>query len=467
MKNSSFDHWLRQNLKDSNASLDIEKEWELLEPKLKKNKSRRRLIFWILFPAVIGALGSLYYFGEVTATERNLITDPINEMPIKLYEDHDQNTIKRDEILLDIPAMKQGSKSINNLATNHSQTLEPKNSNSNIVNNPDWKDYKINSSQITQETALPQTSNQTVLNTTKPIQKILNPGMAGVDEQANWSGSKSESTDFISFKKTNIQIEKNQNDLSEISKFRQPTKISTNKINIPLYVQTMGSMGILKQYLDGPPSTLNIRMASEKPVSAYGTSIMAHTILRRKYGLGLGIDYQFHTLRFTQNFKDTLTKTLYGQVLAEKVNSNSEIIQDTGNITINEYRSVSRKLYHNRTIISIPFALSYIQKINRTWSWSYNLGLSLPIYLKYNGRISNQTANSIELDSYGENISLFMLPCSVLYGVAVDYHIRPELKFVLGLQGISELGFWKDSETGIREKHGSLNLQAGMCYRLK
>jgi len=291
--------------------------------------------------------------------------------------------------------------------------------------------------------------------------------MADMDEQANRPRSKSESTDFIPFKKSYIEIEENQNDLSEILKFRQPTKISTNKIHIPIYLQTMGSMGILKQHLDGPPSTLNTRLASEKPVSAYGTSIMVHTILKRKYGLGLGIDYQFHTLRFTQNFKDTVYKTLYGQVLAEKVNSNSEIIQDTGNITINEYRSVSRKLYHHRTIISIPFTLSYIQKINRSWSWSYNLGLSLPVYLKYNGRISNGTANSIELDSYGKNISLFMLPCSVLYGVKVDYHIRPELKFVLGLQGISEMGFWKDSETGIREKHGSLNLQAGMCYHLK
>src|SRR5690606_32532728 len=122
-----------------------------------------------------------YYFGEGTATERNQIAGPINEIPVKLNEGHDQITIKRDDILPEIPPMKQGTQLINNLATNHSHTLEPKNSNSTIVHNPEWTDRKNNSSQNIQEPALPQALDQTALNTTNPIQNILYHGMADMD----------------------------------------------------------------------------------------------------------------------------------------------------------------------------------------------------------------------------------------------------------------------------------------------
>lgn len=467
MKNSSFDHWLRQNFNQAKLSLDKDKEWEFLEPKLQRKKSKRRLIFWIFFPCVIGALGSYYYFGKESINERNQIATSAKELPMRSHENSKEQVHQEIEQIPDNILSDKQSEINDKNAILHKKIMLSKQALSINNNIPDENDFQQSASEppqiINQSSSYVQTENSVKEN----IQNSLSNSIAGVISLSNRSEEVNLIIELLPTVETEVLYDEKQLEINKNLEFKRPVVLSKNKFHIPISIQTMGSIGILNQFLKGPESRLNTRLVLEKPESVIAASIMLHTKFNRHFGLGTGIDYQYKTLRFTQNFKDTISKTLYGQVIVEKVNANSELTKDTGSVIVKEYRNVSRNLYHHRTLISIPVTLSYNQHINRSWSCTYILGLSIPVYQKFNGRISNSSLKSIELDLYGENISLLKIPCSILYGIQVDYTIRPELKLVLGLLGRRELGYWQDAESGISEKHGSFNLQIGMSYRLK
>jgi len=467
MKNSSFDHWLRQNFKETKLSLDKDKEWEFLEPKLQRKKSKRRLVFWIFFPCVIGALGSYYFYGKENINERIQMTSSSNELPMRFNENSKEHTQQENKLNSgSILSVKHSEINNENEISQKKNVLSKQ---SLFLNKgmPVDNDIQHSVSETSQRINHSSSNEQIENSEMKEIQNSPYNAIEGAISQRDQSEKVNYIIDLLPIVETELLDDDKQLELNENLEFKSPIVISKNKIYLPISIQTMGFMGILNQSLKGPESRLNTRLALEKPESVIGASIMLQTKFKRHFGLGIGIDYRYNTLRFTQQFKDTISKTLYGQVLVEKVNANSELTKDTGLVVINEYRMVSRKLYHHRTLISIPVTLSYNQHINRSWSWSSILGLSIPVYQKFNGRILNSSTKSIELDLYGENISLLKIPCSILYGIQVDYTIRPELKLVLGLLGRRELGYWQDAKTGISEKHGSINFQVGMCYRLK
>ncbi|MFZ1256644.1 MAG: hypothetical protein WAR77_09825 [Saprospiraceae bacterium] len=467
MKNSSFDQWLRQNFKQKKLSLDKEKEWALLEPKLKKKKSRRGLIFWLFFPIAMGALGSYYYYESAGMYERIRMAASLKELPLRLVENKNEQVFVANA---QIPnsTLSDTLSEINYAKCTLQKVVLPSIqavSSSNGTPSEMVLKHIVNeaTSGLIHHSAAYKIEKSVLSNMQNPFSNTMDSAIV----EGDWSKKVNLVVDLLPTKEIVILNEENPLELLENLEFTRQITLSKNQLRIPISLKAMGSIGILNQFLDGPATRLNTRLALENSESVYGANIMVHTKLKRHYGFGLGLDYQYHTLRFTQRFKDTIPHVLYGQVLLEKVNANAELTKDTGAIVVNEYRNVSRKLYHHRTLISIPITFSYIQDINRSWSLSSILGLSIPVYQKFSGRISNSATKSMELVPYGENISLSKIPCSILYGIQVDYSIRPELKLVLGMLGKRELGFWKDAESGISEKHGSFNFQVGMCYRLK
>jgi len=458
MKKVSFDHWLKLIIGRESIPVDNDLEWDLLLPKLEKKKRRRGIVYWVLLPVTVTCLSLVYFVSMQPSSIFKFTSTPDSQS---------------------MEVINVGKDDLTNLV------IDNKNNQTNILIHP----QKLLSQKISKQ-ELSTKSTQFKFDLTKDNPSLFaeqgntadgngffeisldipNNSKSFMDPFSSNSSRHSTPFDSLSISLLPVSIHGqllNEQNFSSNLYLIESSKYVRHKKSFKVDMCLFGSYGKLFQSLNGSGTGYLTRKTLEQPLDVFSATILFQTDLKSRLKFGIGLDYQYALLQLNQHFLDTVTQILYGVIVAEKTNAQNVVSYDTGSIDVRNFRNVSRKLYHSRTLLSIPAIISYQYPLNRKWSLSYHAGISVPVYQEFSGRISNNSLRSLDLDYYGENISRNKLPCSVLYGMQVVYSIRPGIKWMLGLVGSSELRYWRDLENSIGERHNSLRFQAGLSYRIR
>lgn len=458
MKKVSFDHWLKLIIGRESIPVDNDLEWDLLLPKLEKKKRRRGIVYWVLLPVTVTCLSLVYFVSMQPSSIFKFTSTPDSQS---------------------MEVINVGKDDLTNLV------IDNKNNQTNILIHP----QKLLSQKISKQ-ELSTKSTQFKFDLTKDNPSLFaeqgntadgngffeisldisNNSNSFQDPFSSNSSRHSTPFDSLSISLLPVSIHGqllNEQNFSSNLYLIESSKYLRHKKSFKVDMCLFGSYGKLFQSLNGSGTGYLTRKTLEQPLDVFSATILFQTDLKSRLKFGIGLDYQYALLQLNQHFLDTVTQILYGVIVAEKTNAQNVVSYDTGSIDVRNFRNVSRKLYHSRTLLSIPAIISYQYPLNRKWSLSYHAGISVPVYQEFSGRISNNSLRSLDLDYYGENISRNKLPCSVLYGMQVVYSIRPGIKWMLGLVGSSELRYWRDLENSIGERHNSLRFQAGLSYRIR
>lgn len=458
MKKVSFDHWLKLTIGKESIPVDTDLEWDLLLPKLEKKKRRRGIVYWILLPVTVTCLSLVYFVSKHPSSIFKLASTPDSHSM-------EVNNVGKD----DLTKIVMGNK----------------NNQTNILIHPQKiLSQKINKQELTKKSTqfkfdltkdnpslFAEQGNTTDGNGFFEISlDIPNNSISFQDSFSSNSSRHATPFDSLTISLLPVSIHGqllNKENLSSNLNLIESSQYVRHKKSFKVDMCLLGSYGKLFQSLNGSGNGYLTRKTLERPLDVFSATILFQTDLKSRLKFGIGLDYQYALLQLNQHFLDTVNQILYGVIVAEKTNAQKVVSYDTGSISVRSFRNVSRKLYHSRTLLSIPAIISYQYPLNRKWSLSYHAGISVPVYQEFSGRISNNSLRSLDLDNYGENISRTKPPCSVLYGMQVVYSIRPGIKWMVGLAGSTELWYWRDLENSIGERHSSLRFQAGLSYRIR
>jgi len=111
--------------------------------------------------------------------------------------------------------------------------------------------------------------------------------------------------------------------------------------------------------------------------------------------------------------------------------------------------------------------LTYQFLLNTRWTIQPQLGIGIPVYQSFKGRVVDSVKDPFVLSEYGKNVAFLPMPCSYRYGMEVVYGIKDDLNLNIGLSRNDEFQSWGDRDHSIREKHGSIQIQFGIFYKLK
>ena len=458
MKKVSFDHWLKLIIGKESMPVDNDLEWELLLPKLEKKRRRRGIVYWILLPVTVTCLSLMYFVSMQPSSIFKIASIPDSQSM-------EVNNVRKDDLTNTLIDKKNNQ---TNILIHPQKLLSQKISKQELFTKATQfkSDLTKNDPSLFAEQDNTADGNSFI----EKSQDSPNNLIIFQDSFSINSSGQAPPFDSLSISLLPVSIHGqllNEQNFSSNLNLIESSKNVRHKKSFKVDMCLLGTYGKLFQSLNGSGNGYLTRKTLERPLDVFSATILFQTDLKSRLKFGIGLDYQYALLQLNQHFLDTVTQILYGVIVAEKTNAQNVVSYDTGSINVRNFRNVSRKLYHSRTLLSIPAIISYQYPLNRKWSLSYHAGISVPVYQEFSGRISNNSLRSLDLDNYGENISRNKLPCSVLYGMQVVYSIRPGIKWMLGLAGSSEIGYWRDLENSIGERHNSLRFQAGLSYRIR
>lgn len=490
MKNSLFDHWLKKKLDKASLSFDKDQEWDLLLPKIQTNKRKRRIVYWIFLPLILIGLG-IYYFQSndklqgISIVNRGDSGSTINSPNAFDDKQNIKQTTHQITIIQSANESKQEqltSKSEYNTfnvkrekgAINHHKSVK-----TSVMEflDPDplisaGKETLLSNESLTSEGSVHHSEinkNSMVFGNAKVTQnEPVNTSsqqleLSDVNQNINYSFPVLESKlSYINedhlwpFLILNLPI------LDDDSKIENKPKPRTN-----FAIGTNISYGRLFQTLKSESELLSERQNTEKAIDLISIQCLAQHKIYHHVSLRAGFEWSHATIGFHQQFKDTVKTNLHGQIIREKINAQSVSSYDTGTISVTQYRNVYRNHYNHRTQFNIPIYLTYQFLLNTRWTIQPHIGIGIPVYQSFNGRVIDSKQDPLALSEYGKNVTFFPVSCSYRYGMAVVYGIKDDLNLNIGLSRNNEFQSWGDRDHSIREKHGSFQIQFGIFYKLK
>ena len=490
MKNSLFDHWLNKKLDKASDSFDKDQEWDLLLPKIQTNKRKRRFVYWIFLPLILIGLGiysihlsdklqliSIVNRGDVESTikgsnafenKQNIkqsthqittiqsANESKQEQITSKFEDKTFN-VKREkgainhyktvktsvkEFLYPDPLTSAGKETI---ISNESSTFEGALNHSETNKNPMVMGY----AKVTQNEPVNNSSQQLEVS---DVNQNINYSFPVLESKLSYINDHHQ----LPYLKLDLTIKNDDFKTGQVSKLRTNFVIGTNI-----------SYGRLFQTLKSESELLSERQKTEKAIDLISIQCLAQHKIYHHVSLRAGFEWSQATIGFHQQFKDTVKTNLHGQVIREKINAQSVSSYDTGTISVTQYRNVNRNHYNHRSQFNIPIYLTYQFLLNSRWTIQPHLGIAIPIYQSFNGRVVDSEQDPFALSEYGKNVTFFPVSCSYRYGMEVVYGIKDDLNLNIGLSRNDEFQSWGDRDHSIREKHGSFQIQFGIFYKLK
>lgn len=490
MKNSLFDHWLNKKLDKASLSFDKDQEWDLLLPKIQTNKRKRRFVYWIFLPLILIGLGIYYIHLSDKLQLISIVNRSDAERTIKGSNafDNKQN-IKQST--LKITTIRTADESEQEQLTSKSEykTFNVKRENGAINHH---KTIKTSVMEFLDPDPLISAGNETVVsNESSTSEGALhhadankNPMVYGIakvtqNEPVNISSQQLEVSDVnqninYSFpvleSKFSYIIDDHQLPFLILDLLIKNDDFKTERKSKPrtnFDIGTNISYGPLFQTLKGESELLSERQKTEKAIDLISIQCLAQRKIYNHVSLRAGMEWRRATIGFHQQFKDTVKTNLHGQIIREKINAQSVSSYDTGTISVTQYRNVNRNHYNHRTQFNIPIYLTYQFLLNNRWNIQPHIGIGIPVYQSFNGRVIDSEQDPFDLSEYGKNVTFFPVSCSYRYGMEVVYSIKDYLNLNIGLSRNDEFQSWGDRDHSIREKHGSFQIQFGIFYKLK
>lgn len=490
MKNSLFDHWLNKKLDNAPGSFDKDHEWDLLLPKIQTNKRKRRFVYWIFLPLILIGLGiySIYLSDKLQLISIDNRGDAESTIKGSNAFDNKQN-IKQSTLKITTIRTAEESEPEQLNAKSQHKTFNINQENSAINHH---KTVKTSVMEFLDPDPLKSAGKETIIsNESSTSEGSLhhseankNPMILGIakvtqNEPVNISIQQFEVSDVnqninyslpvlvskFSYINNDHQLPFLILDLlfkNDDFKTERKSKPRTN-----FAVGTNISYGRLFQTLKGESDLLSERQNTEKAIDWISIQCLAQRKIYNHVSLRAGFEWSQASIRFNQQFKDTVKTNFHGQIIREKINAQSVSSYDTGTISVTQYRNVNRNHYNHRTQFNIPIYLTYQFLLNTRWTIQPHLGIAIPVYQSFKGRVVDSVKDPFVLSEYGKNVDFLPMSCSYRYGMEVVYSIKDDLNLNIGLSRNDEFQSWGDRDHSIREKHGSFQIQFGIFYKLK
>lgn len=490
MKNSLFDHWLNKKLDKASLSFDKDQEWDLLLLKIQTNKRKRRFAYWIFLPLILIGLG-IYY---IHLNDKLQLISIVNRGDV-------EGTIKEPNAFDNKQNIKQSTLKITTIRT--AEESEPEQLNAKYQNKTfninqengainHHKTVKTSVKELMDPDPLISAGNETITsNESSTSEGALhhsevnkNPMVFGIvkvaqNEPVNTYSQQLEVSDVNQNVNYILSVLESKfsyiNDDHPMPFLKLDLTINngdfkTQQVSKPRTNFTFGtsiSYGQLFQTLKGESELISERQKTEKAIDLISIQCLAQHKIYHHVSLRAGFEWSHATIGFHQQFKDTVKTNLHGQIIREKINAQSVSSYDTGTISVTQYRNVNRNHYNHRTQFNIPIYLTYQFLLNNRWNIQPHIGIGIPVYQSFNGRVIDSEQDPFALSEYGKNVTFFPVSCSYRYGMEVVYSIKDYLNLNIGLSRNNEFQSWSDRDHSIREKHGSIQIQFGIFYKLK
>lgn len=480
MKNTMFDDFLKDKINQQSGVLDKDKEWQLLAPKLKNKKSKRKVLFWWFFP-LVGIIGALLFFNShninqtynqssITALDQTSTFEQITKQETKSITNQSKNhIIKSDNIKLTNNAIHKSNTSVAQIG----MTEYPNTANHEMKS----KHYK-NEQDITIDFTPPKNADISYnYSNSQPVNSIQEPISTAIEivddvwnndnllltqvethNLTNLSIAKLqviEATSVNSLFQNNLVLPAIQSDNSELKK--SMTKNQQHELSM------LFSYGKISQIISNHDQAKSARLLTEKALDQLSLDILSKQNLGNKFSYSCGLNFSQKTMVFKQNFKDTSVEKISGQVLREKIGSDLQVSYDTGTIEREVYRNVNRQYYNKIYSFYMPIVCQFSFHVKQNVIQP-KFGVLLPIAEKQLTQSVSHTETDFLLHKSNTAFHFFKQPCSLLLGTQVVLNINENMKWPLGINYQTDLSFRKPEYSG--SKFQSWTFSTGVIYTI-